>query len=74
MEKRVKIKLVIVTNYGNNISQGLVNVTFDGAPLTIASGDTAIKNITPGRNETFYFTFTPSSTGTKQIVANVTAI
>ncbi len=65
---------VIVTNYGSNLSQGLVNVSFDGVQLSIASGDTAIKDIPANRNETFDFTFTPNSVGTKQIVANVTAV
>src|SRR3989344_8982211 len=46
---------VTVTNYGLNQSNGLVNVTFDGTQLSIASGDTQIKNIPPNRNITFDF-------------------
>ncbi|MBU1051493.1 MAG: hypothetical protein KJ718_02980 [Nanoarchaeota archaeon] len=65
---------VTITNYADNSTSGLVNVTFDGFALTIANGDMHTKEIPANQNITFLFDFTPSSTGTKEIVANVTVV
>ncbi len=63
---------IVVSNYGNQSANGTVTTSFDGQQLSIHSGDQSTKLINPSQNISFDFDFNPNSTGTKQIVANVT--
>ncbi|MBS3098775.1 hypothetical protein J4462_01035 [Candidatus Pacearchaeota archaeon] len=74
LKGRTGIIRVTVTNYGPEPTNGTVTAKFDGSSLSIASGDTATKPIPVNQNVTFLFDFTPSSTGTKGVVANVTIV
>lgn len=74
LKGRAGIIRVTVTNYAENPANGTVTAKFDGVSLSIASGDVATKTIPAHQNVSFLFDFIATTTGTKEVVANVTIL
>jgi len=62
---------VVVKNKGPLNANAIVNATLDGNLLSVYPGDSATKLINVSKNQTFDFSFNPSTVGTSSIIAEV---